>query len=87
MGTKAELMDAAQDIFSGQLKPIVDRTYPPCRSGGGATAARSLWTVRESSVAPVSTIGRISVSLFTVVAVIERRARGRGDLAVPDAAG
>jgi NADPH:quinone reductase-like Zn-dependent oxidoreductase len=28
MGTKGELMDAAQYFFSGQLKPVVDRTYP-----------------------------------------------------------
>jgi len=28
MGTKGELMDAARYFFSGQLKPVVDRTYP-----------------------------------------------------------
>jgi NADPH:quinone reductase-like Zn-dependent oxidoreductase len=28
MGTKADLMDAAQYFFSGQFKPVVDRTYP-----------------------------------------------------------
>jgi NADPH:quinone reductase-like Zn-dependent oxidoreductase len=28
MGTKGELIDAARYFFSGQLKPVVDRTYP-----------------------------------------------------------
>jgi NADPH:quinone reductase-like Zn-dependent oxidoreductase len=28
MGTKGELMRAAQWFFAGQLKPAVDRTYP-----------------------------------------------------------
>lgn len=28
MGTKAELLRAAQFFFSGQLKPVVDRTFP-----------------------------------------------------------
>jgi NADPH:quinone reductase-like Zn-dependent oxidoreductase len=28
MGTKGELMDVARYFFSGQLKPVVDRTYP-----------------------------------------------------------
>jgi NADPH:quinone reductase-like Zn-dependent oxidoreductase len=28
MGTKSELLRAAEFFFSGQLKPIVDRTYP-----------------------------------------------------------
>jgi NADPH:quinone reductase-like Zn-dependent oxidoreductase len=28
MGTKAELLRAAQAFFSGQLEPVVDRTFP-----------------------------------------------------------
>lgn len=28
MGTKGELMHAAQFFFTGQLKPVIDRTYP-----------------------------------------------------------
>ena len=28
MGTKGELMRAARFFFAGQLKPIIDRTYP-----------------------------------------------------------
>ena len=28
MGTKAELLRAAQFFFSGELRPVVDRTFP-----------------------------------------------------------
>jgi NADPH:quinone reductase-like Zn-dependent oxidoreductase len=28
MGTKAELLRAAQFFFAGQLTPVVDKTYP-----------------------------------------------------------
>ena len=28
MGTKSELMQAAQHFFSGELKPVIDRSYP-----------------------------------------------------------
>ncbi len=28
MGTKAELLRAAQFFFAGQLRPVVDRTFP-----------------------------------------------------------
>jgi NADPH:quinone reductase-like Zn-dependent oxidoreductase len=28
MGTKSELLRAARFFFVGQLKPVVDRTYP-----------------------------------------------------------
>jgi NADPH:quinone reductase-like Zn-dependent oxidoreductase len=32
MGTKAELLRAAQFFFAGQLKPIVDTTFPLARA-------------------------------------------------------
>jgi NADPH:quinone reductase-like Zn-dependent oxidoreductase len=28
MGTKAELLRAAEQLFTGQLKPVIDRTFP-----------------------------------------------------------
>jgi NADPH:quinone reductase-like Zn-dependent oxidoreductase len=28
MGTKADLFRAARFFFAGQLKPVIDRTYP-----------------------------------------------------------
>ena len=51
MGTKAELLRAAQFFFSGQLRPVVDRTCsrsprPPRRSAASRTASsseRSCW--------------------------------------------
>ena len=28
MGTKAELLRAARELFAGQLAPVIDRTFP-----------------------------------------------------------
>ena len=70
MGTKGELLRAARLFFAGQLKPVVDRTFPLARRRGSASAAGSVGTVRQDRARSAMSLQRVGVSLFTLIAVV-----------------
>ena len=70
MGTKGELLRAAQFFFAGQLKPVIDRTFPLADAAAAQQPAGRVGAVRQDRARSLMQYQRIGLSLFTLVAVV-----------------